>query len=172
MTGTCGSLWTPIRPPGTWYFMSLGAAPKQWMQVYERLSSFVSSWVTTLGTTQLSESPFGIRLKCCSDFKSCLTLPDPVDGSTPGFPSFAVSWSLLTFMSIESMMPSNHLILCCPFLFLPSIFPNMRVFSSESALCIRWPKYWSFSFSHSPSTEYSGLISFRMDWFGLLALAP
>ena len=143
MTHTCGSLWTPIRPPGTWYFMSLSAAPKQWMQVYERLNSFVSSWVTTLGTTQLSESPSGIRLKCCSDFKLCLTLPDSVDGSTPGFPSLTVSWSLLTFMSIESMMPSNHLILCCPFLFLPSIFPNMRIFSSESALRIRWPKYWS-----------------------------
>ena len=88
MTRTCGCLLTPIRPPRTWYFMSLGAALKQWMQVYESLSSFVSSWITTLGTTQLSESPFGIRLKfcCCSDSKSCLTLPDPMDCSTPVFP--------------------------------------------------------------------------------------
>ena len=80
------------------------------------------------------------------------------------------SWSLLRLMSNESMMPSNHLILCCPFLLPPSIFPSIRVFSSESVLCIRWPKYWSFSFSISPSNEYSGLISFRMDWLDLLAV--
>ena len=73
-------------------------------------------------------------------------------------------------MSIESVMPSSHLILCCPFLFLPSIFPNIRVFSNESVLHIRWPKYWSFSFSISSSNEYSGLISFRVDWFDLLAV--
>ena len=73
-------------------------------------------------------------------------------------------------MSIESMMPSNHLILCHPLLLLPSIFPSIRVFSNESVLCIRWPKYWSFSFSISPSNEYSGLISFRIDWFDLLAV--
>ena len=74
----------------------------------------------------------------------------------------------LTF--IESVMPSNHLILCCPLLLLPSIFPSIRVFSNESALRIRWPKYWSFSFSISPSNEYSGLISFRMDWLDVLAV--
>ena len=73
-------------------------------------------------------------------------------------------------MSIESVMPSSHLILCRPLLLLPSVFPNIRVFSSESALCIRWPKHWSFSFSISPSNEYSGLISFRMDWLDLLAI--
>ena len=73
-------------------------------------------------------------------------------------------------MSIELVMPSNHLILCCPLLLLPSIFPSIRVFSNESALRIRWPKYWSFSFSISPSNEYSGLISFRMDWLDLLAV--
>ena len=82
--------------------------------------------------------------------------------------SFTISQSLLRLMSIESVMPSNHLILCCPLLLLPSIFPSIRVFSSESALHIRWPKYWSFSIS--PSDEYSGLISFRMDWFDLLAV--
>ena len=81
--------------------------------------------------------------------------------------SFTISWSLLKLMSIESVMPSNHLILCSLFL-LPSIFPSIRVFSHESALCIKWPKYWSFSFSISPSNEYSGLISFRIDWFDLL----
>ena len=78
------------------------------------------------------------------------------------FQSFTVSQSLRKLMSIESEMPSNHLILCLPLLLLPSIFPNNRVFSNESALCIRWPKYWSFSIS--PSSEYSGLISFRIDW--------
>ena len=73
-------------------------------------------------------------------------------------------------MSIELVMPSNHLILCCPLLLLPSIFPSIRVFSDESVLCIRWPKYWSFSFNISPSNEYSGLISLRMDWLDLLAV--
>ena len=84
--------------------------------------------------------------------------------------SFTISQSLLKLMSIESMMPSNHLILCCPLLLLPSIYPSIRVFSNESFLCIRWPKYWSFSFSINPSNEYSGLISFRMDWLDLLAV--
>ena len=82
--------------------------------------------------------------------------------------SFPVSWSLLKLLSTESVMPSNHLILCRRLLLLPSIFPSIRVFSSESVLHIRWPKYWSFSFS--PSNEYSGLISFRIDWFDLLAV--
>ena len=80
------------------------------------------------------------------------------------------SRSLLKLMSIESVMPSNHLILCRPLLLLPSVFPSIRVFSKESVLGIRWPKYWSFSFSISPSNEYSGLISFRMDWLDLLAV--
>ena len=83
-------------------------------------------------------------------------------------PSFTISWSWLKLMSIESVMPSNHLILCHPLLLLPSIFPSIRVFSNELALCIRWPKYWSFTFSLSPSNEYSRLISFRIDWFDLL----
>ena len=82
--------------------------------------------------------------------------------------SFTVSWSLLKLMSIELVMPSNHLILFHPLLLLPSIFPTIRVFSNESTLCIRWPKFWSFSIS--PSNEYSGLISFRIDWFDLLAV--
>ena len=78
-------------------------------------------------------------------------------------------WSLLKLMSIKMVMPSNHFILCCPLLRLPSIFPSIRVFSSESVLCLRWPKYWSFSFSIRPSNEYSGLISFRIDRLDLLA---
>ena len=84
--------------------------------------------------------------------------------------SFTSSRSLLKLLSIKSVMPSNRLILCCPLLLLPSIFPSIRGFSIESVLCIRWPKYWSFSFSISPSNEYSGLISFKMDWLDLLAV--
>ena len=80
------------------------------------------------------------------------------------------SWSLLKLMSIKSVMPSNHLILCRPLLLPPSVFSSIRVFSCESVVCIRWPKYWSFSFSISPSSEYSGLISFRMYWLDLLAV--
>ena len=84
--------------------------------------------------------------------------------------SFTISWSLLKLMSVESMMSSDHLILCCPFLLLPSILPSIRLFSNELVLHIRLPKYWSFSFSISPSNEYSGLFSFRIDWFDLLAV--
>ena len=88
----------------------------------------------------------------------------------PGLPVYTNSWSLLKPMSIESVMPSNHLILCCPPFLPSSIFPSLRVFSNDSALHIRWPKYWSFSFSISPSNKYSGLISFRMSWLALLAV--
>ena len=91
-----------------------------------------------------------------------------MDRSMPGFP-ITNSRSLLKLMSIELVMPSNHLILCCPLLLLPSFFPSISVFSNESVLHIRWPKYWSFSFKISPSNEYLGLISFRMDWLDLLA---
>ena len=108
------------------------------------------------------------RENCCSVTQLCPTLCNPMDCSMPGSLSFTSSWSLLKLMSIESVMPSNHLILChhhlvlcCPLLLLPPIFPSIRVFSSEWALRIRWPKYWSFNFSISPSKQYSGLISFR-----------
>ena len=97
--------------------------------------------------------------------QSCPTLCDPMDCSTPVFPVHHQPQSLFKLMSMDSVMPSNHLILCCPFLLLPSLFPIIRVFSSESVLCTRWPKYWSFSFSISPSNEYSGLISFRIDLY-------
>ena len=97
----------------------------------------------------------------------CPTLCDPW---TAVCLSFTISQSLLKLMSIKSVMPSNHLILSCPLLLLPSVFPSIRVFSKESVLHIRWPNYWSLSFSVSPSNEHSGLISFRMDWFELLAV--
>ena len=90
--------------------------------------------------------------------------------STPSFPVHHQLPEFLKFMSIKLVMPSSHLILCRPLLLLPPISPSIRVFSNESTLCIRWPKYWSFSFSISPSNEHSGLISFRMDWFYLLAV--
>ena len=103
--------------------------------------------------------------------QSCPTLCDPMDCSTPGFPvPITTSQSLPKLMSIESVMPSNHPILCRPLLLSPSIVPSIRVFSNESALHIRWPKYWSFSFNISPFNEHSGLISFRMDWLDLLAV--
>ena len=102
--------------------------------------------------------------------QSCPILCNPMDATHQAFLSIANSQSLFKLMSIELVMLSNHLILSHPLLLPPSIFPSIRVFSSESVLCIRWPKYWSFSISISPSNEYSGLISFRMDWLDLLAV--
>ena len=99
--------------------------------------------------------------------QSCPTLCDPMDCRSQVITN---SWSLLKLMSTVSVMPSNHLILCHPLLLPPSIFPSIRVFSSDPVLHIRWPKYWSFRFSISPSNEHSGLISFRMDWLDLLAV--
>ena len=112
----------------------------------------------------------GGALHCCSVTRLCPTLCDPVDYSMPGFPVLQYLPEFAQTHVIELVMPSNHLILCCPLLLLPSIPPSIRVFSNESALHIRWPKYWSFSFSISPSDEDSGLISFRIDWFDLLAV--
>ena len=105
---------------------------------------------------------------CCSVIQSCLTFATPCTAARQASLSFTVSQSLLKLLSTE-LMPSNHLI-CRPLLLMPSVFPSIRVFSSESTLHIRWPKYWSFSFRISPSNEYSGLISFRIDWFVLLAV--
>ena len=117
--------------------------------------------------------PFGNAIyivQFSSVTQSCPTPCDPKDCSTPGLPVHHQLMDLLKPMSIESVMPSNHLILCHPLLLLPSIFPSIKVFSNDSFIHIRWPKYWSFSFSISASNEYSGLISFRMDWFDLLAV--
>ena len=111
-----------------------------------------------------------VHCYCCSSFvKLCSALCNPWTTACQASLSFTISWSLHRFMSIhELVMLSNHPILCCPLLLLPSIFPSITVFSSKSALHIMWPKYWSFSVSISPSDEYSGLISFRFDWFDLL----
>ena len=102
--------------------------------------------------------------------QSCLTICYSMDCSTPGFPVQHQLQSLLKLMFIKSVIPSNHLILCCPLLLLPSIFPSIRVFSNESVLHIRWPKYWSYSFSISPSNEYWGQFPFRINWFDLLTI--
>ena len=111
-----------------------------------------------------------VAVQFSSGAQSCPTLCYPMDCSTPVLPVPHQSQSLLKLMSIKSVMPSNHLILLSPLLLLSSIFPSIRVFSNESVLHIRWPKYWGFSFSISPSNEYSGLISFRIDWFDLCAV--
>ena len=107
--------------------------------------------------------------RCYSVAKSCPTLCDPMDcmGACQASLAFIVSWSLLKLMSIDSVMPSNHLILYHPLLLLPSVFLSFKIFSSELVLCIRWPEYWGFSFNMS---EYSGLISFRIDWVDLLTI--
>ena len=102
--------------------------------------------------------------------KSCLTLATPWTVAHQTSLSFTILQSSYKLMFVESMMSSNHLILCCPLLLMASIFPSIRIFSKELAFCSRWPKYWSFSFSISPSKEYSGLISFKIGWFDLLVV--
>ena len=108
---------------------------------------------------------FFLGIQFSSVAQSCPTIWDPMDCSMPGLPVHHLSWGLLKLMSNESVTPSNHLILCGLLLLLPSIFPSIRVISNESVLGTRWRKYWSFSFSISPSNEYLGLISFRMGWY-------
>ena len=112
---------------------------------------------------------FSLTWWWCSVTKLCLTLCAWTAACQASL-SFTISLNLLKLMSTEPAMPSNHLILCCPLLLLPSIFPSIRISSKESVLHIRWPQYWSFSFSISPSSDYPGLISFRMDWLDLLAV--
>ena len=107
---------------------------------------------------------------CCSLLSRVRLFVTPWAAAHQASPSFIISQSLLKLMSIESVMPSNHFFFCHPLLLLPSIFTNIRVFSNELALCIKWPMYWSFSFSISPSNEYSRLISFTIDWLYLLAV--
>ena len=110
------------------------------------------------------------RKQFSSVAQSCLALCNPMNRAHQASLSITNTWSLPKLMSIESVMPSSHLILCRPFLLLPQILPSIRIFSNESTLRMRWPKYWSFSFNISPSNEHPGLISLRMDWFDLLAV--
>ena len=121
-------------------------------------------------TAQTRERPCLYTLQLSSAAQSWPTLCDPMNCSTPGLPVHHQLQSSLKLMSIESVMPSSHLILCRPLLLLPPIPPSIRVFPNESTLHMRWPKYWSFSFSISPSNEHPGLISFRMDWLDFLAV--
>ena len=138
-------------------------AKGQWVSVYQ-FHNPVNSGVFVFQTKQCKDILVVVQL--LSNIRFFAT---PWTTALQASLSFSISWSLLKLMSIESVMPSNHLILCRPIL-LSSIFPSIRVFSNDSALHIRWPKYWSFSYSISPSNEYSGLISFRIDWFDLLAV--
>ena len=113
----------------------------------------------------LFDSTYKYCCRCCFESFSCVQLfATPRTAAHQASLSITNFWSLLKLIFIESVMPSNHLILCHSLLLSPSIFPSIRIFSNESALCIKWPKYWSFSFNISPSNEHSGLISFRMDW--------
>ena len=111
-----------------------------------------------------------LYIQFSSVIQSCPTLCNTMNCSMPGFPVHHQLRGPPKPISMKSVMSSNHLILCCPLLLLPSVFPSIRVFSNESALRIRWPKYWSFSFNISPSNEHPGLISFRMDWLDLLGV--
>ena len=130
------------------------------------------SYVSCIGRRPLCRLGRGIRSGGSVQFSHSVVSDSVTPWTAAGQVSLSItnSQSLPTLMSIESVMPSNHLILCRPFLLLPSIFPSIRVFSNESVLHIRWPKYWSFSFSISPSSEYSGLISFKIDWMDLLVV--
>ena len=129
-------------------------------------------WLTVFNW--LTDTYWWLSMCCVIQFssvtQSCLLFETAWTAACQASLCIINSWSLLKLMSIELVIPSNHLTLCCPLLPLPSIFPSIRVFSNESVLHIRWPKYWSFSFSISPSNEYSGLFSFRMDWCDLLAV--
>ena len=118
----------------------------------------------------ISANSVSVQFSSIQSFSRVQLFETPWTAACQAFLSISNSRSLPKLMSIESVMPSNHLIHCCPLLLLPSIFPSIRVFSNESVLQIRWPNYWSLSFSISPSNEYSGLISFRIDWFYLLAI--
>ena len=180
LLGSLSNLLSPLASPqgGGWvraaknsvFFISLLSllvfSVKSWL-----LQTLKTSFIKVDNEVWGPASSFRIFLLsccCCSIAWSCLNLCTPWTAAHQASLSITSSQSLLKPMSIESVMPSNHLILCHPLPLMPSIFPSIRVFSSESALPIRWPKYWSLSFS--PSNEYSGLVSFRNDWFDLLAV--
>ena len=161
------ALWTS--PPCSFVHEILQARTLEWIPMpFTRVSSQTRNWILfsyiagrffPIWATSSVQSLNHVRL-----------FVTPWIAASQASPSITNSWSLFKLMSIELVMPSNHLILCCPLLLLPTISPRIRVFSNESALLIRWPKYWSFSFSISPSNEHPGLISFRMDWLDLLAV--
>ena len=147
----------------SWHLLIWTYWPK-WTSLYTgRDCTFSDHCFNPVQNQKCSSHPFS-SVQFSSVTQSCPTLCDPKNHSTPGLPVHHISWSSLKLTSIESVMPSNHLILCLPLFLLPPIPPRIRVFSNESSLRVRWPKYWSFSFSIIPSKEIPGLISFRMDW--------
>ena len=167
------------RLPGSSVHGILQARILEWVANFSRGSSWPRDWPGSLALqadSLPSEPPGKPHIRTSVQFSSVQLLSHvrlyvtPWTAAYQASLSITNSQSLLKLMSIEPVMPSNHLILCCPLLLLPSIFPSIRVFSNESVLHMRWPKYWSFSFSICPSSEYSGLISFRMDWLDLLAV--
>ena len=141
----------------------------QSVEVYLNFSNCLLS-IYYLKSNTITQKMIDFLNCCCSVAKLCLTLCDPTTAASQPSLSFTISQSLLKSMSIESVMPSNHRVRCRPLLLLPSDFPSITVFSHESVLHIRWPKNWGFSFNISPSNEYSGLISFRIDWLNLFAV--
>ena len=153
-----------ISPFPTWHIPGVSSI---WSSSFLFIEIELISIVVPISAIQQSDSVIHISVQSLIRVWLFVT---PWTAARQACLSITNSQSLLTLMSIELMMPSNHLILCCPLLLPPSIFLSIRVFSNESVLCIRWPEYWSFSFSISPSSEYSGLISFRMDWLDLLAV--
>jgi len=146
--------------------MKQGLLNKGWTETREQ-PSWVACWYTHYEKIRHARP---ILVEFCCSVSHVWLFATPLTAAYQAPLSFTTSWSLLKLMSIELVIPSNHLILCHPLLLLPSIFPSIRVLSNESVLHIRWPKYWSFSFSISPSKEYSGLISVKMDWLDLLAV--
>ena len=165
------SLPTPVLWPGEFHGLYSCKATFSLLHFFSQLwwssSKFLRMCISTrFPLSQLNTAH--LQVCCCySVAQLCPTLCDPMNCSTPGF---TISQSLLKLMSIESVMPSNHLMLCHPLFLPPSVFPSIRVFSNVSAFHIKWPKYWSFSFRSSPSNEYSGLSSFRIDSFDLFAV--
>ena len=158
---TCVWLCEPMdsNPPGSSVYGILQGRKMEWIAITSPGN------LPNSGTEPTSPSFSSVQLLSCIHL-----FATPWTAARQASLSITNSWSLPKFMSIESVMPSNHLILCHPLLLLPSIFPRIRVFSNESALRIRWPKYWSFSFNISPSNEHAEVISFRMDWLDLLAV--
>ena len=157
-------MWVPIS------FSRGSFRPRDW--TCASCVSCINRWILYRCTTR--EAPnyyWHLNLQFSSvQSLSCVRLCDPWTAACQASLSITNSRSLPKLMSIDSVMPSNHLILCCPLLLSPSIFPSIRVFSNESAVCIRWPRFWGFTFNISPSNEHPGLISFRMDWLDLLEI--
>ena len=160
-------IWEIFQRAENWSSI-LTSLSKEWLQIWYTKRDGQTQKMCPLSTAQLNE--IYVHIISVQLYSHVWLFASPETETDQASLSITNSWSLLKLMSIESVMPSNHLILCCPLLLLPSIFPSIRVFYNDSVLHIRWPKYWSFSFSISPSNEHPGLISFRMDWLDLLAV--